>query len=155
MIAAIVLFVFGAATVLASLSLPIGTLRAPGSGFFPLLLGLVLAVLSAVQGVTSYRARIRQVRTEPVPAAEPQPRGLGEDTRRVLMFLGAVAAAVALLPLLGYAVASFVLMLALLRILGVASWPLIAAISATTALACYLVFVRVLGIPLPAGLPGF
>jgi putative tricarboxylic transport membrane protein len=154
MTAAIALFVFGATTVWASLSLPIGTLRAPGSGFFPLMLGLALTALSAAQGVTVYLEQLRQARAASVPPTAPPSWRLGEDTRRVLLFLGSVAVAVALLPLLGYAFASFVLMLALLRILGVASWPLIGAISATTAIACYVVFVRVLGIPLPSGLPG-
>jgi putative tricarboxylic transport membrane protein len=155
MIAAIALFGFGAATALASLSLPIGTLRAPGSGFFPLVLGLVLAALSVAQGVTLYRAQLERARSEPLSPAAPASPTLGDDTRRVLLFLGAAAGAVALLPLLGYAFASLVLMLSLLRILGLVSWPLVAAISAATALACYLVFVRVLGIPLPSGLPGF
>ena len=40
MTAAISLFVFGAITAALSLQLPLGTLRMPGSGFFPLALGL-------------------------------------------------------------------------------------------------------------------
>jgi hypothetical protein len=166
MTAAIALFVFGVATALASLNLPVGTMRAPGSGFFPLLLGLLLAALSVSQGGRVYlerlkqaqAARLRQTQAAPVspaaPAAHPSWRA-GEGPRRVLLFMGAVALAVALLPTLGYALTSLLLMLALLRILGLASWRLIGAISAATAIACYLVFVRVLGIPLPAGVAGF
>jgi putative tricarboxylic transport membrane protein len=155
MTAAIALLVFGAATVLMSLNLPIGTLRAPGSGFFPLALGLMLAALSASQGVTLYLERCRQAQPAPVPPATPPSPWFTEGTRRVLIFMGAVALAIALLPTLGYALTSLILMLTLLRILGAASWPLIGAISAATAIACYLVFVRVLGIPLPTGWPGF
>jgi hypothetical protein len=163
MTAAIVLFLFGAATVLASLALPIGTMRDPGSGFFPLLLGLMLAALAAAQAVSLRREQLAQDRgraktqaqAAPAPPAAPSSQWLGEGTRRVLLFMGAVALAVALLPTLGYALTSLLLMLALLIILGVKGWPLIGAVSAATAVACYLVFVRVLGIPLPPGLPGF
>ena len=151
MTAAIVLFAFGVGTALASLYLPLGTMHAQGSGFFPLLLGLILAALSATQAVSLYMARLRQA---PVAAA-PTSQRLGEGTRRVLLFLGAAALAIALLPILGYGLTSLVLMLALLRILSVGSWPLIAAISGATAAACYILFVRVLGIPLPAGWLGF
>jgi hypothetical protein len=154
MTAAIALFMFGAATALASLYLPIGTMRAPGSGFFPLVLGLILAALSMSQGVSIYLARSRQARAASVPLAAPPSPWLGKGTRRAALFMGAVVLAVALLPTLGYALTSLLLMLALLRILSVATWPVIAAISAATAIACYLVFVRVLGIPLPTGLPG-
>jgi hypothetical protein len=71
MTAAIALFVFGAATALASLYLPLGTMRAPGSGFFPLLLGLMLAALAVSQGVCLCVARLRQARAAPVPPAAP------------------------------------------------------------------------------------
>jgi hypothetical protein len=155
MTAAIALFVFGAATVLMSLNLPLGTMRAPGSGFFPLVLGLMLVAFAASQGICLYLARLRQAQAAPVSSASSSSQWLGEGRRRVLLFMGSVALAVALLPTLGYALTSLLLMLALLRILGVASWPRIGAISAATAIACHLVFVRVLGIPLPAGLPGF
>jgi hypothetical protein len=154
MTAAITLFVFGVATVLMSLDLSIGTLRAPGSGFFPLVLGLVLAALAVSQGVTLYLARLRQAQPAPALPAEPPLPWLTEGTRRVLLFMGAVALAVALMPLLGYAFASLILMLTLLRILGVTSWPLVGAISVATAIACHAIFVRLLGIPLPVGMVG-
>jgi len=153
MTGAIVWFVFGVATVLASLTLPIGNVRAPGSGLFPLALGVLLAVLSLAQGVNVYRAQARQVRAG-VPAPPPAKR-LSEETRRVLLFAAAVAVAVALLPVIGYAFTTLILMVALLRILGIARWPVVGAVSAATAIACWFVFVRILAIPLPAGLPGF
>jgi putative tricarboxylic transport membrane protein len=162
MTAAITLFLFGVATVVASLNLPIGTMNAPGSGFFPLLLGLALAALSVGQGVCVYLARLRQAQAEAVPTvapvvspAVPPWQRLDEGTRRVLLFIGAVALTIALLPTLGYALSTLVLMLALLCILGIANWATAGAVSVATAVVCYLVFVRALGIPLPAGLPGF
>jgi hypothetical protein len=160
MTAAIVLFLFGVATALASLALPIGTMRDPGSGFFPLLLGVLLAALAAAQGVTVHRERLKQAQlgqaqAAPAAPAAPSPPWLDEGALRVLLFMGAVALAVALLSTLGYALTSLLLMIALLLILGIRSWSLIGTVSIATAIACYVVFVRVLGIPLPAGLPGF
>jgi hypothetical protein len=155
MTAAIALFVFAVTTVLTSLTLPLGTMRAPGSGLFPLGLGVLLAALALVQGVGVYRETHRRA---PVPPGPPTTtattKPLREGTRRVLMFLGAVALAVGLLPVIGYALASLVLMAALLRIFGVVRWPVIGALSVATATACWLVFVRILAIPLPTGLPG-
>jgi putative tricarboxylic transport membrane protein len=154
MTAVIAVLVFAAATVVASLSLPIGTLRAPGSGLFPLLLGILLAVLSAAQGVSVYRARLRQPQPS-IRSEAPAAPWFTEGTRRVLLFLGAVALAIALLPMIGYALTSFLMMLAMLRIVGGASWLTSGSISIATAIACYLVFVRALHIPLPTGLVGF
>ena len=44
---AVVFFVFGAITTILSLQMPIGSLRAAGSGLFPLGLGILLMVLSS------------------------------------------------------------------------------------------------------------
>jgi len=72
----------------------------------------------------------------------------------VALFIGVVALAIALLQPAGYVVSTLVLMLGLLRVLGV-SWGASALIAASSALASHLVFVRWLGIPMPAGLLGF
>jgi len=145
MSAALVLFVFGAATAALSLQLPLGTLRLPGTGFFPLVLGLLLMALAATQAV-----RLRLARA---PEKPPAPRAEGA-MRRVALFIGVVALAIVLLQPAGYVVSTLVLMLGLLRVLGV-SWGASALIAASSALASHLVFVRWLGIPMPAGLLGF
>jgi hypothetical protein len=160
MTAAITLFLFGAVTALLSLQLPLGSPHAPGTGAFPLLLGLILAGLALAEAVhlrlsqpkTPAAPATPAARTAPAaPAAEQASR---EDSgMRVLGFMGAVALATALLRPLGYFGASFLLMLALLRGLGV-GWRASGLIAFATALACELVFVHWLNIPLPAGLFG-
>jgi hypothetical protein len=150
MTAAISLFVFGAITAALSLQLSLGTLRAPGSGLFPLVLGLMLMGLAAGQ-VVQLRLSQPKLPAEPA-AAEP----VGDDsTRRVLLFIGAVAVATALLEPLGYLLVSLLLMLALLQVLAFRRWGLSGWISLLTAGACYMVFVRWLKIPLPSGWFGF
>jgi hypothetical protein len=145
MTAAIVQLLFGAATVVLSLQLPLGTLRLPGTGFFPLVLGLLLMGLAAAQGI---RLRLAQA-----PAKPPAPPVEGA-ARRVALFIGVVALAIVLLQPAGYVAAMLVLMVGLLRVLGVA-WGTSALIAACSALASHFVFVRWLGIPMPAGPLGF
>ena len=166
MSAAISLFVFGAITAALSLQLPLGAPRLPGSGFFPLVLGLALMALAAVHCVQLYRARPKAVAPQTpaaprtpaapqtpaaprTPAAPAAPEGDGA-TRRVVLFVAGVIAAVALLQPLGYALSSFLLMLVLLQILGLRLWYS-ASIALLSAAASYVVFVRWLKIPLPAG----
>jgi hypothetical protein len=149
MTAAIVQFVFGAATVVLSLQLPLGNVRLPGTGFFPLVLGLLLIGLAATQGIRLHLAKSRAS----APAPSPAPKAEGAS-RRVALFIGVVALAIVLLQPAGYVAATLVLMVGLLRVLGVA-WGASALIAAGSALASHVIFVRWLGIPMPGGPWGF
>lgn len=146
MAAAISLFLFGAITAALSLQLPLGTLRLPGSGFFPLALGLALMALAAGHGVKLHLARPKAAPT--VAPAAPAADGAA---RRVVLFVAGVIAAVALLKPLGYVFTSFLLMLVLLQILGLRSWYRSASIALVSAAASWVVFVHWLKIPLPSG----
>lgn len=155
MTAAICLFLFGAATAAAALQLTLGTLRAPGSGFFPLVLGVLLMGLAAGHGIRLYLARPEapaQPKPPVAPAAESR-RAAG--TWRVILFMGVVALATALLETVGFALVSFFMMLGLLWILGSRKLGVAGPIALATAVLSELVFVRWLHIPLPAGWLGF
>ncbi len=143
----IILLLFGAVTAGLSLQIRVGTLRAPGSGFFPFYLGLLLVVLAAIHIGQSWR----WVRDLPGDDAGAAPQG---SWQRVLLFLGAMALGTGLLPILGYPLAAFLLMVLLLRILGVQRWSRLVAIALCTAGVCYVLFVRWLHIPLPTGAVG-
>lgn len=147
--AAISLFMFGAITAALSLQLPLGVPRMPGSGFFPLALGLALMALAAGHGVQIYLGRPKSTAPR-APTAPAVPEGDGA-TRRVALFVAGVIAAVVLLKPLGYALSSFLLMLVLLQILGIRRWYSSVAIALVSAAACHIVFVRLLQIPLPSG----
>ena len=69
--------------------------------------------------------------------------------------MGAVVAATALLVPLGYLLTSFLMMLALLWVLGLRRLHVAGLIAAASAVACQLIFVRWLKIPLPPGVLGF
>lgn len=144
----IVVFLFGAVTALLAMQLPLGTLRMAGAGLFPLILGVALMALSAFQ-----LGRI--LLSKNLPPREdkaPLPRG---GSHQMLFFLVATVAATAGLATVGYAVASFFLMGALLFILGIRRPLFLVVFSLLTAAGCYLLFMRWLKIPLPKGIWGF
>jgi hypothetical protein len=155
MTGAIALFCFGAVTVLLSLQYPVGSLRMPGSGFLPLALGVMLMALAAAQCAQVRAARPKPVESKAVEPAAPGKAGEGAPARRVLYFMGAVAAATALLGPLGFVPMSFLLMLVLLRVMGECRWAACGLIALASSAASQLVFVIWLKIPLPQGLLGF
>jgi hypothetical protein len=145
MAASIVVFLFGAVTLLFSLQLPMGTLHMPGSGFFPFLLGLLLMGLAACQTFLVWR------RTGAGTAESPAEGQATGSARQVVIFMGIIALATAALELLGFPLVAFLLMLALLKLLGVRRWRDSVLISLLTAGASYILFVRWLQIPMPTG----
>jgi putative tricarboxylic transport membrane protein len=153
MTAAIALFVFGAVTAALSLQLPLGTPRMPGTGLFPLALGVMLMGLAATQAIRLYLAQSKPAQPANGAAAAPPQRD--GATQRVVLFMGAVVVAIALLSTLGYPLTSFLLMLALLWVLGVRKPHVAGSIALGSAVACYFVFVQWLKIPLPSGVLGF
>ncbi|MFA5026596.1 MAG: tripartite tricarboxylate transporter TctB family protein [Candidatus Methylomirabilota bacterium] len=142
MAAAVALFLLGAAAVFFSLQLPLGTLRAAGSGLFPLALGVLLMGLSAC-----HAAQLLLASRSAAGAAGERP----ESYRRVLLFLGVVAATTALLTSVGFLLSAFCFLLALMEILGVRPRLMSLLVSLVTAGFSYLLFVRWLQIPLPKG----
>lgn len=145
-----VIFLFGALTVILSLQMPIGTFRAAGSGLFPLCLGILLMVLSALYMLNVLRSA-KEEEEEKKDAPADEERG---SLLPVVAFLAILALATLFLTTLGYPVVSFLLMLGLLRVLGSKRWPLNLAVSLVTAAGSHIVFVYLLKIPLPKGFPG-
>jgi len=153
MTAAIAWFVFGAITAALSLQLPLGTLRAPGSGLFPLVLAVLLMGLAAAQAARLLFAR-RKAAAAPGPTPKAASRWPDAAAQRVLLFIGVVALTIALLQPVGYVASTFLLMLGLLRIFG-SGWRASLLIAAGAAAAAHVLFVRWLDIPMPAGPFGF
>ncbi|HSB77695.1 MAG TPA: tripartite tricarboxylate transporter TctB family protein [Candidatus Methylomirabilis sp.] len=140
----VAMLLFGVLTAVLSLQFPLGSLHRPGSGFFPLTLGLTLMGLAA--------CHLWQVRrAAPVPALQAVAQESQGSVSRVLLFLGAIALATALLGVLGYPVVAFLLMVAMLVILGIGRWRDSLLIALGAAVAAYVLFVQWLKIPLPKG----
>ena len=141
----IVIFLFGGITALLSLRMPIGTFRMAGTGMFPLILGIILIVLSG--------AFILKIFFQ--GKAEQQEKGSSVESSgspiQLILFLGAMVLATLFFNQLGYPLTSFLLMVALLRILGIRRWGINILISVVTAVGSYFLFVKWLGIPMPKG----
>ena len=144
-IVGVIIFIFGGITVLLSLKMPIGTFRMAGTGLFPLGLGILLMILSGIFVLKIfYQGMAAKIKKEPSPESSESPIQL-------ILFLGAMVLATLFFNRLGYPLISFLLMLALLRILGIKRWGLNILISVVTAVGSYFLFVKWLDIPMPKG----
>jgi len=125
--------------------MPIGTFRAAGTGMFPLILGILLMILSGAFILKIYfQGREGQVKKEASIESSESPMQL-------ILFLGTMALATLFFNRLGYPLTSFLLLVALLRILGVKRWGLNILVSVVTAVGSYFLFVKWLNIPMPKG----
>jgi putative tricarboxylic transport membrane protein len=144
----IVIFLFGGATALLSLKMPIGTFRMAGTGMFPLLLGILLMFLSCIFFLKLfYQGKKTTVRRDSVAEVRGSPIQL-------ILFFGTMVLATAFFNQLGYPLTSFLLLVALLRTLGMKQWIPNILLSFMTAVASYFLFVQWLQIPLPKGFIG-
>ncbi len=144
----IVIFIFGGITAVLSLKMPIGTFRMAGTGMFPLFLGILLMILS---GTFILKIFFQSQKAEVKKEASVKS---SESPLQLILFLGAMALATLFFNQLGYPLVSFLLMVALLRILGIKRWGLNILISVVTAVGSYFLFVKWLDIPMPKGWPG-
>jgi len=120
---------------------PLDTLSAPGPGAFPLAVGLVLLVVAAWLFATA--------RPAPPPALEAAP-AIPRMWRRVPLLLTlTLTLHAAALPWLGFIPASFLLVIAAARLMGLPGLWRPLALAASLALTMRLVFVTWLGVPLP------
>jgi hypothetical protein len=111
-IVGIIIFLFGAITTLLSLKMPIGTFRMAGTGMFPLCLGILLMILSGIFiSKIFFQGKKDQLKKEGSIESSSSPTQL-------ILFLGAMVLATLFFNQLGYTLNSFLLMVALLRVLG-------------------------------------
>jgi putative tricarboxylic transport membrane protein len=144
----IVILLFGAVTALLSLTMPLGTFRMAGTGMFPLFLGILLVILSGafISKILLHGKGEQGKKDAPVESSK--------SPLQLILFLGAMVLATLFLNPLGYPLISFLLMTALLRILGIKRWRQNIAISLVTAAGSYFLFVKWLDIPMPKGCIG-
>jgi hypothetical protein len=142
-VSGVVLFLLALAVGWEARKLPFGTVNAPDSGFFPLSLAVMLAVLSALIVLASWQLQARHT-------APPSWQGAG----RVALAVAALVTYVAVLNQLGYLLASALVMLFYLRGLERLRWGVCLAITLASVVASYLLFRR-LGVPLPPGIVPF
>ena len=122
-----------------ALKLPFGRASAPGAGFFP----AVLAVLLAAVALAGLIAALRGGEQE------------GEASRLVwkknILTVTALLAFAFIFEYVGYLVTTFLFVAFLLRIVERKSWAQAGAVALSASLVSYIIFGLLLGAPLPAG----
>jgi hypothetical protein len=138
-----VFLLLGAFICFEGLQVPVGTVRMPGAGFFPLLLGIALGGLALLLLATSLLSTAAE-------AFRIWPE------RAEVVYLGAtVAAAVLLFERAGFLVTMTLFLVVAVRVLGKTAWPTVIALAAVGSATAYVVFGRVLQIALPSGIVPF
>ena len=124
----------GALWILRALRMPLWEGFAPDSGFLPLVYGVLLATLAAVVLLQLALAK---------------DSSNAETIRKPLIVMGALIAAVAALPIVGFVISGFALLVFLYA--GVERLRLLPSAIAAAAItgSLYLVFKAWLGVPLP------
>ena len=125
------------------LQVPVGTVRMPGAGFFPLLLGIALSALSILLLAMS-------VVSPPAGAT-----ALWPERREVVYLAATVAAAVLLFERAGFLVTMALFLVVAVRVLGKMRWSTVIVLALVGSVSSYVVFSRVLQIALPSGILPF
>ena len=117
----------------------------PGSGFLPVWLGAVMALLGGLLFVGATR------RSDPGPAWLPGGRVLV----RVVAVVSAIGLLIALMPWLGMTLGTALFLVAILRFLEGHGWITTLGVAIGAAGANWLVFTHWLRVPFPVGVLGF
>jgi putative tricarboxylic transport membrane protein len=143
--AGLILLGFAGIILLQSLGLPFGSIRTPHTGFFPLVLAVLLLLLSLLLLAQALRQSENGTHLWQVNA---------EGWKRIGFILGAMIGFALVLEGLGYLLSTFILMVFLLRVFEPQRWIVVITVAFSTALISYVIFASLLGIPLPAGILG-
>jgi len=141
----IILLVIATTIVLETRKSPIGSLREPDMGFFPLILGVLLAIFSLL---LLWKA-IGEKRRGTMGGVKS-----GGLKRISLAAVGLFAFAF-LFEFLGYMICTFLLISFLLFIVGSQKWWLAILVGFVSSLGSFLLFSLLLGASLPAGILKF
>jgi putative tricarboxylic transport membrane protein len=140
---AVVFLLLGAWICVEALQVPLGTFRMPGAGFFPLVLGVTLGVLSLLLLGMSLL----------------NPAGVPTEVRperwEVLYLMGSIVAAVWLFERAGFLLTMALFAGVAMKVLGKMSWVTAAVLAVVGSVMAYVGFGRVLQIALPSGLLPF
>ncbi len=130
----------------AARSLPFGSLGRPGSGFFPLLIGVLLGVLCLI-------LLLKRWKTPMITRAKGEAALTGK--KRVAMAFTALLIYDLLLEKMGFLFCTFFLMFFMLKTVGGRKWFYALWVSVLTAAMSFIIFQELLHSPLPPGILGF
>lgn len=121
--------------------LPFGRISAPGAGFFPTVLAVLLGMVSLIGLVAALRN-----------PGEPESRDTRLVWKKIILTVTALLIFALIFEYAGYLMTTFLFVVFLLRIVERRSWAQAGAVAFSASLVSYIVFGLLLGAPLPAGL---
>lgn len=145
LVTSLLLLAFGAYFTAVAFELPYFQRITPGPGFFPRWVGGAFTVLAALLFVNTLRNH------EPLEGGWPDRAGW----LNVGVTTAFLAVSILLFERLGYVVATMILMLVTMAVLGRHRLPVLVGVSAFTSVGTYLLFSSWLRVPLPRGILGF
>ncbi|WP_188052213.1 tripartite tricarboxylate transporter TctB family protein [Aureimonas fodinaquatilis] len=125
-------------------NLPVGQMRAPGAGIFPLVVGVIFALVSMGVIIDALWSKMPGKVTLPA----------GEDRKRLIIIFCAFLVYVGLINLLGFLISTVLLVIVFTRVVGEVSWLKAAMCGFGLTLLVWLAFAVLLGVRLPAGIWG-
>lgn len=146
LVAAVLLIALGIFVAAQAWDWPYLTKDGPGPGFFPLWIGILLAILSIL---------LVALQMKDAAAGKPPAKTDWHGTGRVLVGWLAVMASAALLKPAGFVVSYVLLSAFLIVVVFRQRWTAAAVVSLGSAAAFWLLFAQVLNVRLPAGPWGF
>jgi putative tricarboxylic transport membrane protein len=141
-VAGIVLIFVGIGAIVGAVGLRVGTPTEPQPGFFPFLSGVSILILSSIILIQGWLGRTKS-------------RTSFGEIRRPAMLIAVLIAFVGLLEPLGYIIASPIIVVLALRIMGIRSWKVLLTSSLGLSIGTFVLFDRLLGITLPVGILSF
>jgi putative tricarboxylic transport membrane protein len=125
---------------LGSVQLNLGALTEPGPGFMPFVIGVLLLLLS----IASLLEENRSIKEQILPSM-PRERALKLIFTMVALWLYAI-----LLPVAGFVLTTFALMLFLFKVIEKVRWQMAVIASGLSVVVCYFLFTS-LGAEFPKG----
>lgn len=129
----------GVGATIGAIKLRVGTATEPQPGFFPFLGGVAITILSAILLIQAWRGRSVGIQT------------LGDLWRPTALILGLIFY-ISVLNFLGYIISTTILSAIVLRIMDTKSWWVLTGVGFILAIMTYILFDRLLSMPLPSGI---
>lgn len=120
---------------------PIGSLKDPGSGAYPMVVGMLILICS-LGTILEGQYRIPNLRIG-------WPRG--SQFSRIVTLIFAMLAYFILLPFIGHLLASLIVVFAGLHLMGELRWYIKIILTFSICAGSHYLFVNLLGVPLPYG----
>jgi putative tricarboxylic transport membrane protein len=140
----IVLGLLGLVECIGAFQMPFGSLDQPDDGFMPLWVGAVMLVLSAL-------LTLRSLGQGPVSVTEPPFWLESKSPIRIACILGAMSVYLIVFEGIGFALATFVLLIFLLRTIDPVPWRFSLLMGLSVTAFCVLLFQVWLQVQLPMG----